>query len=141
MRWIHEQPGVWDADKARIIGGAAAGVFDSRLAASAEGSLLPGDWWHLEGTDGRIVAYGWMDTNFGDAEILLATDPEREGKGLGSRVLTELEHEARKRGLNYLTNMIRPTHPDGDRLRGWLKRRGFASSEDGRMFRAAAHTA
>ena len=137
MRWVREQPAAWDSDKARIIGGTPVGAFDSRLTSSTDGDLLPGDWWRLVDDDGVVVAYGWMDTNWGDAEILLATDPARRGQGLGSTVLEHLEEEARRRGLNYLTNMVRPTHPDADEVRGWLGRRGFRQSDDGRMLRTA----
>lgn len=137
MRWIHEQPAAWDGDKVRIVGGAPVGAFDSRLTQSTEGDVLPGDWWRLVDDTGHTVAFGWLDTNWGDAEILLATDPERQGKGIGSEVLEKLEAEARERGLNYLTNMVRPSHPDGERVRAWLQRRGFRASDDGRLLRAA----
>jgi GNAT superfamily N-acetyltransferase len=138
MRWIAENPPRWDAAKARIIGGAPAGVFDTRLTSADEGALLPGDWWRVEDDAGRAVGYGWMDVWWGDAEILLATDPDRRREGIGTFILEQLEHEARRKGHRYLTNLVRPTHPDADAVSRWLQERGFAPSEDGRLLRAAA---
>jgi ribosomal protein S18 acetylase RimI-like enzyme len=134
LRWIPESPAVWDADKARIVGAAPEGIFDTRYAEATEGDLVPGEWWRVE-DDGRTVGYGWLDVNWGDAEILLATAPEAQSRGVGSFVLTNLEHEARARGLNYLYNVVRATHPDADRVTAWLKKRSFTASADGRLLR------
>lgn len=133
--WIAENPPTWDEGKQRIVGGAPAGVFDSRYGALALGALVPGEWWRVEDR-GRTVGYGWLDVNWGDAEILLATDVEARGRGVGSFILVELEKEAHARGLNYLYNVVRPTHPDGERISAWLAARGFVPSVDGRMLRA-----
>ncbi|GAB5541509.1 MAG: hypothetical protein SangKO_012690 [Sandaracinaceae bacterium] len=137
MSWIHESPAEWDGDKARIVGGAPPGVFDPRYAEASEGSLVPGEWWRVE-RDGRTVGYGWLDVNWGDAEILLAVDASERERGVGSYILEQLAREARGRGLNYLYNVIRPGHPDADRLGEWLRARGFVSSSDGRLLRAAS---
>ena len=83
MSWIHESPAEWDGDKARIVGGASPGVFDPRYAEASEGSLVPGEWWRVE-RDGRTVGYGWLDVNWGDAEILLAVDASERERGVGS---------------------------------------------------------
>ena len=136
-RWIHENPAVWTADKARIVGRAREGIFDGRYAAAKEGDLVPGAWWRVE-DDGRTVAFGWMDVVWGDAEILLATDPTERNKGIGSFVLEHLADEAHKRGLNYLYNVIRPTHPEPEAVSAFLIKRGFAPSEDGRLLRSIA---
>lgn len=136
-RWIHENPAVWTADKARIVGRAPEGIFDARYAKAKEGDMVPGDWWRVE-DDGRTVAFGWMDVVWGDAEILLATAPEERNKGIGSYVLELLADEAHKRGVNYLYNVIRPTHPDPEPVERFLKKRGFEPSEDGRLFRSIA---
>jgi ribosomal protein S18 acetylase RimI-like enzyme len=134
LRWIYESPAVWDADKARIVGAAPEGVFDTRYAQAKVGDLVPGEWWRVE--DGEAtVGYGWLDVNWGDAEILLATAPEAQQRGVGSFVLSHLEQEARARGLNYLYNVVRPTHPDADRVTAWLKKRRFEPSADGRLLR------
>jgi len=138
MRWIHEPASTWNDDKDRIIGGAPSGAFDTRLTSSPQGQLLPGDWWRVEDDQGHVVGYGWMDVHWGDAEILLATDPSRQGEGIGTYILNQLEAEARHQGLNYLTNAVRPTHPQGDKVSAWLQKRGFQASEDGRLLRGAS---
>ncbi|HEY8432163.1 MAG TPA: GNAT family N-acetyltransferase [Sandaracinaceae bacterium] len=135
LAWIPESPAIWDEGKRRIVGGAPPGVFDSRYAALPLGALVPGEWWRVE-DQGRTVGYGWLDVNWGDAEILLATDVEARGRGVGSFILSKLEAEAAARGLNYLTNVVRPTHPDAERVTAWLTARGFTPSVDGRLLRA-----
>jgi ribosomal protein S18 acetylase RimI-like enzyme len=137
LRWIREHDARFCEDKARVIGGAPTGAFDARLLSAQPGALLPGAWWRVE-REGRVVGYGWLDVSWGDAEILLAVDPAAQRHGVGTFILDHLEHEARAMGLRYLTNLVRPTHPDGDRVAAWLERRGFRASEDGRLLRAAA---
>ncbi|MFO0729045.1 MAG: GNAT family N-acetyltransferase [Myxococcota bacterium] len=133
--WTPDAPAYWDADKHRIIGEAAAGVFDARFRRCKAGELLPGDWWKVT-QGGKVVGFGWLDVVWGDAEITLATDPREEKKGVGGFILEHLEHEAKERGLNYLYNLVRPNHPKREAVSGWLSRRGFASNEDGSLFRA-----
>lgn len=135
LDWIRESPAKWDEDKRRIIGDAPTGIFDRRYRELAAGTLLPGEWWRVE-EEGRVVGYGWLDVVWGDAEILLASDPEARGRGLGSFVLDRLEKEARSRGLNYIYNVVRPTHPNAKELSAWLEKRGFEPSEDGSLMRA-----
>lgn len=136
LAWIHENPGRWDSNKQKIIGGAAKGIFDSRFQQCKEGDLLPCEWFRVE-EDGQTLGYGWLDVNWGDAEILLATAKEANGRGIGTFILDQLENEAQTRGLNYLFNAVRPTHPEGEKVSEWLKKRGFTASEDGRLLRAA----
>lgn len=137
LRWLEENPAYWDQDKARIIGGAPAGAFDARYQRCQPGALLPGTWWRAE-DDGRPVGYGWLDVVWGDAEILLATEPEGQGRGVGTFVLEQLEAEARQRGLNYLYNVVRPAHPQRVEITAWLVRRGFHECQDGSLVRAVA---
>jgi ribosomal protein S18 acetylase RimI-like enzyme len=132
LEWIDEHPPVWDAGKARVVGGAPPGVFD--LGDVQPGDPLPGEWWRVE-DGGEAVAYGWIDTVWGDAEMLLAVDPSRQRTGVGSFVLDHLEREAAKRGLNYICNVVRPTHPDGERVTAWLCGRGFEPAADGLLRR------
>jgi N-acetylglutamate synthase-like GNAT family acetyltransferase len=128
LQWIHENPPHWDAGKAAVIGGAGAGIFD--FPKHASGDLIPGDWWRVE-RDGVVLGYGWMDTTWGDAEILLAVGGAARGGGVGSFILDRLEEEAAARGLNYLYNVVRPTHPDRDGITAWLEKRGFKESTEG----------
>jgi ribosomal protein S18 acetylase RimI-like enzyme len=130
--WIEERPPVWDADKQRIIGGAPAGVF--ALGPFDLGDPLAGDWWRVE-DEGRVVAYGWMDTVWGDAEVLVAVDPTDQGRGVGAYVFDQLEREAAMRGLRYLHNVVRATHPDRDEVTAWLEQHGFKASSDGLLRR------
>jgi GNAT superfamily N-acetyltransferase len=132
LTWIHEDNPSWDAGKDRILGGAPAGVFD--LSRLRQGNLAPGEWFRVE-EGGTVVGYGWMDCTWGDAEVLLAVDPAARAKGVGAFILDGLEKEAASRGLNYLYNAVRPTHPDGERVTKWLVARGFAPSGDGLLKR------
>ncbi|MGH9037467.1 MAG: GNAT family N-acetyltransferase [Acidimicrobiia bacterium] len=134
LAWVRDSAPVWDSDKARIIGGAPVGIF--QLPAYEEGERLPGDWWRVE-DGGTVVAYGWMDTAWGDAEMLLAVDPGHRGSGVGTFVLDRLEGEAAGRGINYLYNVVRPTHPDHERVTTWLESRRFESASDGLLRRRA----
>src|SRR5687768_9850876 len=97
LSWIHESPAKWDAGKARLVGRAPRGTFDARYEHAHEGDLVPGEWWRVE-EDGRTIGYGWLDVNWGEAEILLATDPEVRGRGVGTYILLNLEAEAHARG-------------------------------------------
>lgn len=135
LQWIQESPPYWDADKARIVGGAGTGIFDAALTSQQEGALLPNDWWRAE-DDGKTVGYGWMDVTWGDAEVLLAVEPEARGRGVGTFILERLAAEARERGLHYLYNVVSETHPLHAEVTAWLEARSFTASEDGKLLRA-----
>ncbi len=136
LTWTRENPAYWDSSKARIIGSAPPGTFGmDRLSKYAEGALIPGEWWRVE-VDGEVAAYGWMDTTWGDAEILLAVAPERRKQGIGTFVLRRLEDEAHERGFNYLYNVVSPIHPNADGVTSWLEKRKFEISEDGSLRRS-----
>lgn len=126
--WIRELPAHMDETKLAILRAAGEGVFAaSRLP---KGALLPGDWWRVvEG--GKIVGYGWMDTSWGDAEILLAVDAAKRKAGVGAFILDRLEAEARERGLNRLYNVVPARHPEPDVVRAWLLKRGFVAVGEG----------
>jgi len=134
LSWIRESPARWDEDKARIVGNAPPGIFDTRYRDAEPGQLVPGEWWRVEG-DGRVVGYGWFDIVWGDAEILLAADPAAQRRGVGSFILGRLDAEARAHGVNYLYNMVRPTHPHAAAVIRWLEKHGFRAEEDGRLLR------
>jgi ribosomal protein S18 acetylase RimI-like enzyme len=135
LRWIHESLARWDAGKARIVGGAAPGTFDSRYRTFTEATLVADDWWRVE-DEGRVVGYGWLDVVWGDAEILLAVAPDAQGRGVGAFILDRLEDEARARGLGYLYNLVRPTNPRALEVSRWLEKHGFHPESDGRHLRA-----
>lgn len=129
LQWVHEKsPVVWDADKERVIGGAPEGAF---VLPFATGDHVPGEWWHVRDDDGRVVGYGRLDTTWGgDAEVLLATDPDHQGEGIGSFILAHLEDEAAHRGVNYVFNLIRE-HDQRDQVYDWLTAHGFRGRPDG----------
>jgi len=126
LTWTHEDNPTWDADKQRVIGSAPEGAFD---LAYADGAALPGDWWAARTPDGAVVGYGWLDATWGgDAEILLAVETSSRQHGVGSFVIAQLEREAASRGLNYVYNTVRATHPQRDELHDWLAVRGYRGS-------------
>ena len=132
LTWIREDTPLWDAAKESIVGGAPAGALE--LPRLALGDLAPGEWFRVD-DDGTTVGYGWMDCTWGDAEITLAVDPRRYGTGIGGFILRHLEVEAAARGVNYLYNAVRPTHPDRVRVTRWLESSGFRPSGDGLLKR------
>ena len=52
------------------------------------------------------------------------------GKTAVAHTLDRLEEEAAQRGLHYLYNLVRPTHPDRESITSWLCKRGFERSHD-----------
>jgi GNAT superfamily N-acetyltransferase len=125
LRWVAVADPTWDGDVVRVVGGAAPGVFDLQ---HAPGTALAGDWWSAQDTDGTVLGFGWMDVGWGEAEVLLAVAPGARSAGVGTFVLARLEVEAARRGLNYVYNTVRPTHPDHDAVHDWLLARGYAGS-------------
>jgi GNAT superfamily N-acetyltransferase len=128
LRWVREVSPVWDADKARVIGGAPEGAF---VLTFADGEGLPGDWWTARTAAGEVVGYGRLDTTWGgDAEILLAVAPDHQETGVGTFILGKLDDEAASRGINYIHNRIRD-HAQRDLVHDWLVVRGFRGPVDG----------
>jgi N-acetylglutamate synthase-like GNAT family acetyltransferase len=130
LRWVHEEDPSWDADKERVFATVPAGVFPA--LPDARGARLSSDWWRVE-RDGRVVAYGWLDDVWGDAEVLLAVEAPARGTGAGVFTLHRLEEEAAARGLNYVVNVVRADHPQRDEVRSWFLAHGFSGTDDGRL--------
>src|SRR3954454_7603285 len=130
LRWVHDEDPRWDDDRRRLFAAVPEGVFGTQ--ARRPGEPLSSDWWRVE-RDGRVVGYGWLDDVWGDAEILLAVDAAERGSGVGSFVMAHLEREAAARGLNYVVNVVRDSHPEQAAVTAWLQGRGFAAAEDGRL--------
>ena len=128
LTWVREDTPVWDASKQSIIGGVPSGALE--VPKLGLGDLAPGLWFRVD-DGGTAVGYGWMDCTWGDAEITLAVDTNRRGQGIGAFIVTHLEREASARGLNYVYNAVRPTHPDKARVTRWLEGLGFRPSGDG----------
>ncbi len=134
LLWVDDPDPRWDADRARVFGTIPDGVFPA--VPRTEGQRLTGDWWAVvdSGSDpARVVGYGWLDDVWGDAEILLAVQADVRGTGAGSFALSHLEGEASARGLNYVVNVVRDTHPDRAQVTAWLLAHGFGEAEDGRL--------
>ena len=53
--------------------------------------------------------------------------------GAGAFALSQLEDEAAARGLNYVVNVVRDTHPQRDAVTAWFQARGFLGTDDGRL--------
>jgi GNAT superfamily N-acetyltransferase len=132
LTWIREDTPVWDATKQLFVGGTPEGALE--IPKLGLGDLAPGEWFRVE-EDGTTVGYGWMDCTWGDAEITLAVDALHQGEGVGDFIVSHLAREAASRGVNYLYNAVRPTHPDRAGVTRWLESRGFALSGDGLLKR------
>jgi N-acetylglutamate synthase-like GNAT family acetyltransferase len=130
LHWVKDDDPRWDADRARVFATVPPGVFPD--VARKPGERLPGDWWRVE-DGGRVVGYGWLDDVWGDAEILMVVEDAARGTGAGAFALARLEDEAANRGLNYVLNVVRDTHPERGAVTAWLLARGFTGSEDGRL--------
>ena len=109
LRWVREEVQQWDDDRERVFATVPEGVL--RTGSRRPGERLSSDWWRVE-RDGRVVGYGWLDDVWGDAEILLAVEADARRSGVGAFVLEHLEQEAADRGLNYVLNVVRESHPD-----------------------------
>jgi N-acetylglutamate synthase-like GNAT family acetyltransferase len=132
LTWVKDHDPRWDADRERVFATVPDGVF--RPEARTPGERLSSDWWRVQDGD-RVIGYGWLDDVWGDAEILLAVDEGARGTGAGAFALARLEGEAAARGLNYVVNVVRDTHPDRAAVSEWFLAHGFARSEDGAMWK------
>ncbi len=133
MEWLKEDLPRWDADKQRLFDDAA--LLSVGMLRPVAGASLADEWWHVV-DDGAVVAYGWLDSEWGDAQITFFVDPARRGEGIGEFVLDHLEDEARKRGLNYLYNVVPDTHPDRAWMTSWLQSHGLRESTHGDLRRS-----
>jgi ribosomal protein S18 acetylase RimI-like enzyme len=131
LQWVRDDDPRWDADRQRVFATVPEGVFPTERR--SDGEPLTSDWWRVVDDEGRVIGYGWLDDVWGDAEILLAVEEGARGSGVGAFVLAHLEDEAAARGLNYVVNVVRETHPQRDRVSAWFRARGFTGTEDGRL--------
>jgi GNAT superfamily N-acetyltransferase len=110
LHWTKEDTPHWDADKQRLFGPdelAAVGFHEP-----APGAAIADEWWRVTDDHGIVVGYGWLDSEWGDAQISFLVDRARRGAGIGNFILDRLEDEAAERGLNYIYNVVRrPGHP------------------------------
>lgn len=130
LSWVKDEDPRWDEDRQRVFATVPDGVFRPDLR--SPGERLSSDWWKVQDGD-RVVGYGWLDDVWGDAEILLAVEAGARGTGAGAFALARLEEEAAARGLNYVVNVVRSTHPDREAVTAWFLAHGFAGTDDGRL--------
>lgn len=130
LTWVKDEDPRWDPDRERVFATIPEGVF--RAETRTSGDRLSSDWWRVE-DGGRVVGYGWLDDVWGDAEILLAVEGSARGSGAGAFALARLEEEAAARGLNYVVNVVRDTHPHAATVTAWFQAHGFIGTEDGRL--------
>ena len=130
LSWVKDDDPRWDTDRERVFATVGPEIFPGLTR--EVGARLPSDWWRVE-DGGRVVGYAWLDDVWGDAEILLAVEEAARGTGAGSFALARLEEEARARGLNYVLNVVRDTHPERTAVTAWFLAHGFAGTEDGAL--------
>lgn len=128
--WIRETPPRWDEGKSRAFGGLDPKLFG--LGSPGIGDTLGDEWWRVE-DDGRVLGYGRLDSQWGDAEILVAVDPDSQRSGIGAYILDRLQAEADSRRLNYIYNVVPPEHPDAAAVTSWLQKQGFSENADGEL--------
>ena len=129
LQWIREDAPCWDADKQRLFGEAELAA--TALNPPAPGALVADEWWHVADAAGVIVGYGWLDSEWGDAEVTFIVAPDRRGEGVGEFIIDHLEAEAAARGLNYIYNVVPATSPDPAWVTAWLTARGFVAGDGG----------
>jgi GNAT superfamily N-acetyltransferase len=124
LHWTKEGTPRWDAAKQRLFGPGELAA--TGMVAPAPGSPIADEWWHVTGDDGEVAGYGWLDSEWGDAEITFLVGRDRRGAGIGGFIVDRLGEEAAGRGLNYIYNVVPPTHPDPSWMTRWLTSHGFA---------------
>ena len=126
LGWTIPQPDIFYGAPtlaARLGAGVVSGPVGSDEP--APGAAIGDEWWRVTDDDGIVVGYGWLDSEWGAAQIALLVDRARRGAGIGNFILNRLEDEAAEHGLNYIYNVVPDTHPDADRMTRWLTERGF----------------
>ncbi|MDQ2796021.1 MAG: benzoate-CoA ligase family protein, partial [Actinomycetota bacterium] len=118
LHWIREDAPCWDDAKDQLFGDDE--LTSVGLVRPAIGTSMANEWWRVADQAGAALGYGWLDSEWGDAEITFAVAAGARGLGIGEYIVGQLEHEARSRGLNYVYNSVPPTHPDRAWMMRWL---------------------
>ena len=100
LQWIREDAPRWDADKQRMFG--PTEIAATALTPPDPGAPVADEWWRVADAAGAIVGYGWLDSEWGDAEVTFLVAAGRRGEGIGEFIIDHLEAEAAARGLNYI---------------------------------------
>ncbi|MGH3262112.1 MAG: GNAT family N-acetyltransferase [Trebonia sp.] len=125
LQWIREDAPRWDAGKQAMFGPAELAA--TGLAPPRAGGPVADEWWHVADPQGNVVGYGWLDAEWGDAQINFLVAADRRRAGIGEFIVDHLESEAAARGLNYIYNVVPPTSPNRQWVTDWLLRRGFVA--------------
>ncbi|HEU5265242.1 MAG TPA: benzoate-CoA ligase family protein [Jatrophihabitans sp.] len=129
LTWTREDAPRWDPDKDRLFGDVE--IASVGLQRPAVGAAIADEWWKVSDAAGIVVGYGWLDSEWGDAEITFMVAPGYRGAGVGDFIVSNLEREAAERGLNYIYNTVPATHPDRRWITEWLTGHGFVASGAG----------
>jgi GNAT superfamily N-acetyltransferase len=127
LRWIREDAPRWDADKQRLFGPAELAA--TGLTPPPPGAPVADEWWHVADATGTVVGYGWLDSEWGDAEVMFMVAEGRRGEGIGTFIVDRLEAEAAARGLNYIYNVVPATGPNPGQVTAWLVGHGFVTGD------------
>lgn len=106
----------------------SVGMFWSELAEVASRYYLVAEEYgadpaHPDRQGPRIVGYAGLLAGIGEAEVqTIAVDPNREGRGLGTALLTELLREAARRDCGDVVLEVREDNP---RAQEMYRRFGF----------------
>ncbi len=138
LGWQKDDDPHWDADRQRLFG--ATELASVGMERPEDGAAIADEWWRVTDSE-ELLGYGWLDSEWGDAQISFLVAPAHRGAGVGAFALDRLEDEARRRGLNYIYNVVPAGHPDPTWMTHWLSMHGFRDSGRGelrRQVRAAA---
>jgi GNAT superfamily N-acetyltransferase len=133
LGWTKEDAPRWDADKQRLFTTEALAAVG--MEAPQAGYAIADEWWRVTNDGGDVVGYGWLDTEWGNAQIALLVGDGHRGRGIGDFILRRLEEEARARGLNYIYNVVPDGHPNRAWMTQWLLLHGFLASPHGDLRR------
>ena len=84
------------------------------ITAPAPGEPIADEWWQVTDDDGAVAGYGWLDSEWGDAEITFLVDRARRGAGIGGFIVAGWRTRPPGAGLNYIYNVVpasTPTRP------------------------------
>ena len=134
LHWVREDAPRWDAGEAADLRRRRSWPASGSPSPAADAPVAD-EWWRVTDDAGTTVGYGWLDSEWGDAQISFLVVPELRGAGVGDFIVRRLEREAAARGLNYIYNVVPAGHPDPAWMTTWLTTHGFAGSADGTLRR------
>ena len=90
--WTKEDTPRWDAAKQRLFGPEELTAVG--MTAREPGEPIADEWWRVTDDDGAVAGSGWLDSEWGDAEITFLVGRDRRGAGIGGFIVDRLEDEA-----------------------------------------------